>query len=70
MDTVIELLAKVDQEACVNWPICDFKIFVTLCDPALTFKCTKYRASTLGMYYVTFCDKAHFTNANIFFKAE
>ena len=40
-------VSKVDKETCVVWPICDFKIFVTFFDLALTFKCTKYRVSSL-----------------------
>ena len=53
MDTVIEYF---DQNGPGNMcrmtyrkndRVCDLKIFVTFCDLALTFKCTKYRVSTL-----------------------
>ena len=47
MNTFIEFLAKFDQKIFVAWTICDFKILVTFCDLALTFKNTKYRISTL-----------------------
>ena len=35
------------MNVCVARPICSFKIIVTFCDLVLTFKCTKYRVSTL-----------------------